>query len=144
MPFKGVESLQLRETRITNDGLKQVARLQSLRFLDLDKNSKITSQGIAHLKRLKGLTTLKLADKLFLGAEFDHSILKTIKELPNLTSLTIDARNMGNDAVPDLQSMKQLKELDIQSTSITKDGVRQLQKALPQCTIKGPTRNTKP
>ena len=57
-----VTRLSLIRTKITDAGLKEVAKLQKLTILGLGHNDKITDAGLKDLAKLKNLTRLILSD----------------------------------------------------------------------------------
>ena len=55
-----LESLDLQDTKITNDGLAHLARLPRSRYLRLKENRQLTNQCVSHLLRLENLTDLQI------------------------------------------------------------------------------------
>ena len=96
---------------ITNEGLKEVvAKLPKLPKLSLHACKQITDAG-----------------------------LKEVAKLQNLTWLSLNGTQITDAGLKEVAKMKQLKELDLKNTkTITKEGVAELQKALPKCKILWP------
>ena len=96
---------------ITNEGLKEVvAKLPKLPQLSLRACKQITDAG-----------------------------LKEVAKLQNLTWLSLNGTQITDAGLKEVAKMKQLKELDLKNTkTITKEGVAELQKALPKCKILWP------
>jgi len=95
-------------TKITDAGLKELAKLQQLERLSL-RDTQITDAGLKEMAKFKQL------ERVYLGS-------------PNIT----DA------GLKEVAKLKQLEWLHLSSTQITKTGVAELQKALPKCRIYGP------
>lgn len=101
-----VKALNLSDTKITNEGLVEVGKLQQLSSLGLGY-TKISSQGLTELAKLKQLKVLNLW-----GATITDTGLK------------------------ELAKCKKLEKLSLQETQVTKAGVAELKKALPKCSIR--------
>jgi len=62
--------------------------------------------------------------------------LRDLAALKNLTTLSLLGSTTVTDAsVKELATLKNLTELILSSTQVTAAGVKELQKALPNCTI---------
>ena len=103
-----VTRLQLGLTKITDAGLKDVAKLQKLTFLGLFF-TEITDAGLKDVAKLQKLEILDLE-----GTQITDAGLKEVAKLQNLWHLTI------------------------KNTKITKASMAELKKALPNCEISGP------
>ena len=103
-----VIELILADTRITDEGLKEMAKLQRLETLQLSY-TRVTDAGIKELAKSQQLGTLFLTD----------------------TQIT-DA------GLKDVTKLHKLKMLRIRGTKVTKAGVAEFKKALPNCRIYGP------
>ena len=100
-----VADLYLGDTKITDAGLKEVAKLQKLTFLRLSFTN-ITDAG-----------------------------LKKVAKLQQLTYLGLRGTKITDVGLKEVAKVKQLKYLYLTGTKITKAGVAELQKALPKCRI---------
>ncbi len=103
--MKQLETLTLASTGITNTGLEQLAKHESLNKLDLT-NCKITDSGLTHLKNLK-----------------------------NLRDLRLDLTPISDAGLQHLYALKKLEYLNLRNTKVTAQGIAELQKALPNCKI---------
>ena len=103
-----VTGLNLSFTKITDAGLKDVAKLQKLEWLYL-YGTKITDEGLKEVAKLQQLRQLFLND----------------------TQIT----DVGLKEVAKLQ---QLAIIDLDFTKVTKTGVAELRKALPNCRFTAP------
>ncbi len=101
-----VPSLSLTYTTITDEGLKEVVKLQNLTILYLS-DTKITDAGLKDVAKLQQLKYLYLNG----------------------------SSKITNAAVKELTKLKNLTELYLFNTKITAAGVAELQKALPKCEI---------
>ena len=103
-----VIELILTDTQITDEGLKEMAKLQRLETLQLSY-TRITDAGIKEVAKSQQLGSLFLTD----------------------TQIT-DA------GIKDVAKLQKLKMLRIRGTKVTKVGVAELKEALPNCIIYGP------
>ena len=106
--YEKVRQLNLGRTKITDAGLKEVAKLQNLTWLRLD-GTEITDTGLKDVAKLQQLVILDLNDTKITDAG--------LKEVAKLEKLT---------------------RLYLRGTKITTAGVAELKKALPTCEIYGP------
>ena len=103
-----VTSLSLWATKITDEGLKEVAKLQELRQLFLVK-TQITDAG-----------------------------LKEVAKLQKLEQLLLSYTEITDAGLKDVARLQKLIKLVFWSTKVTKAGVAEFKKALPDCQIFGP------
>jgi Leucine-rich repeat (LRR) protein len=104
--------LDLSETAVTDEGLKELLPLKKLNTLYLpggQYHSTVTDKGLAVLAKLTNLTTLSLA-----GTQVTDAGLKELAKLTNLTTLILPASQ----------------------EKVTSAGEAELQKMLPNCKIK--------
>lgn len=105
-PSKPVVRVVLSRSKMTDEGLKELAGLKKLAQLDLS-NTAITDAGVKELAKMKTLIWLDLA----------------------FTKIT-------DTGLKDLAGMKDLKTLGLaQVETVTKAGLADLQKQLPGCEI---------
>jgi hypothetical protein len=95
----------LQETTVGDAGLAQLAHMRNLQMLNLMR-TKVTDAGMKHLARLPKLTYLCL--------------------------LETDVTDVG---LADLAGMAGLTNLELHGSQVTRDGVRRLRQALPNCEI---------
>ena len=103
-----ITSLELSDTKITDEGLKDLAKLQNLKTLFLG-GTKITDAGLKEVTKLQKLKWLDLVNTQITDAG--------LKELVKLRDLQL---------------------LDLYGTKITDTGFAELEKAMPNCKIYGP------
>ena len=101
----------INDTKITDDGLKHLKDLTKLDSLSLH-SGKVTDDGLKHLSVLTSLQTLHLSISKVTDAGLEH-----------------------------LKGLTNLKSLSIRSPNVTDKGVERLRQALPNCKItRGPTK----
>ena len=103
-----VKDLHLDGSQITDEGLKDVAKLKHLERLDLS-DTKITDSG-----------------------------LKEVAKLQKLKSLRLNDTEISDEGLKEVSKLKKLEKLDLNFTQITDNGAAELQKALPNCRISVP------
>ena len=148
-----VRVLHLHNTQITDDGLKEVAKLEQLIELDLFGSNQLTDHGLQELTNLKYLETLGLP-----GQITDEG-LKQITEFNQLTTLGLKECSQITDAglselpklnrlsslwlpphitdasLKEIIKLKQLELLVLSGTKISATGISEVLKVLPKCNI---------
>jgi hypothetical protein len=124
--YTGLQTLILRQTGITDEGVKQLRQLPSLRCLVLDGDD-LTDAGVAHLKGMDGLRLLELSGKQITDASVGH-----LKGLSGLNYLRLrwtavsDAGLKQLAAVERFQSANGLQGLDLVGLNFTDAGLMPL------------------
>ena len=130
-----LESLNLTECDITEQGLAPLARLTQLRELSLVNLHHIrygsgppglSDACLIPLQRLTSLQSMNLS-----GNRITDSGLALLSGLTNLETLDLDATDVTDSGLVQLQSLKQLKVLSLAGTKVTPQGVKALQSAMP-------------
>jgi hypothetical protein len=133
--------------RVGDQELKVLEGAPELRDLTL-VNTRVTDQGIAWLTRFPKLywlcvcsidqTKISGPQAAFLNTPPQWTVkgLGALKSLPNLRILTVSGPQVTDADLPALSTLKQLDWIDLHRTSVTKQGVAKLQKALPNCKVK--------
>jgi len=127
--LKNLKHLELAGTNITDDGLKHIENLGHLKILDL-RGLAIGDEGVETLSKIGSLQELLLID-----TKITDSAVKSISILPNLEDLSISRTSVSDKAVPYLKQMKGLKCLSVQGAKLTPGGICELRKALPDAHI---------
>jgi len=109
--LKNVTSLLLNDTNITDDSLKIVNQVTTLRNLDL-RGCKISNAGLANITGLKNLATLKLTGKGSL-CTVDDDGMDSLAKLTSLRSLALDSLWISGDGLQKLSPLTKLEELYI-------------------------------
>jgi Leucine-rich repeat (LRR) protein len=134
-PGKPVVGVSFHSTGLTDKDLKGVAgalaALKNLKTLDLI-NTKVTDDGLKELARLKGLQGLHLG-----GTEVTDAGLKHLKSLKALRQLDLSTTKVSDNGVKELTDLKTLRWLLLLGSGVTDKGFEQLKRALPDCEVLG-------
>ena len=141
--------LSLNGTQVTDEGLAKLASLQRLEDLDLGDTT-ITGAGFAnvefallrklYLRRCRKLTVdgfqqivkCQNLEKLnLIESNIDDPFLQEIAKLPRLKTLWADHTRLTNVGLPYLYGMTQLRSFTPDKTAVTREGMQQLRKHLP-------------
>ena len=129
--LKRLTTLDLSYTEITDAGLKEVAKITQLTRLHLWGCKQVTDTGLKELAELKQLESLSLK-----YTEITDAGLKEVAKMEKLTNLSLYGCKQLTDAgLEEVAKMKQLTYLDLYETQVTEAGVTQLSKTLPKCNI---------
>ena len=118
---------------ITDAGLKEVAKLQKLKQLNLTFCNQITDAGLKEVAKLQQLEVLNLTN-----TEITDAGLKELAKLQKLRHLSLNNTQITDAGLKDVAKLQKLKQLNFRNTKVTKAGVAELKKALPNCFISGP------
>ncbi|MFN7544308.1 MAG: leucine-rich repeat domain-containing protein [Acidobacteriota bacterium] len=127
--LKTLRRLNLRDTLVTSEGLKNVGSIESLEELDL-YGMKIGDQGLGYLRNLKRLRKLNL-----LGGPISDESSEVLAGFVNLRELNLYRAELTNAGVARLAALKNLEWLDLRYTQASATGVEKLRAALPRCRI---------
>jgi hypothetical protein len=122
-----LHSLFLGGTNVTDDGLVFLSNLKKLRLLNLSRTN-IMGEGLEHLKDLP-LSKLYLMNTV-VGDEGIAAL-----ESSSIEVLSLTGTNVTDACVKYLSNMQSLRRLDVKETNMTEQGVKRLQKNLPDCII---------
>ena len=120
--------------RIVDRGDKRVVGLLDGRDVDhttLDlRATKVTGAGLKELAALKSLTTLHLG-----STEVTDAGVEELAALESLTTLNLNSTRVTDAGVKHLTALTGLTTLYLRGTKVTDAGVSEAQKALPKCKI---------
>lgn len=141
---------------VTDSGLTNLINLRKLQDLQLT-SPRVTSAGIKHLSTLTELQSLKLSGTMVDDAVFAHmqgmiqleeivltetrvsdSRIADLLQFPKLASLDLEGTLVTDRCIDTLVKMKRLHFVRLSRTNVSSDGVKRLQKALPDATIVAP------
>ncbi len=136
----GLEELDLVDTRITDDGMASVGRLERLRTLRLGlitqafsndaamrirnerfKLGTVTDDGLRHVAKLKSLESLGL-NRIHLTDDG----LDWLAKLPNLKRLSITRAAVTDSGLKVLSGIRTLEELRLSTVNISDEGLTHL------------------
>ncbi len=125
--LRELERLDLAFTHVGDAGLENLEGLANLQDLALEC-TRVTDAGLEHLKGLSQLRALDLAAGPTVGPKITDAGLRRIKGLVSLETLFL----AGNRGITDaglkyLKRMKNLRYLDVEDTSVTSAGAKDLQ-----------------
>lgn len=156
-----LDALYMHHSAVTDAGLRHLQPLKNLRVLSLD-GAPISGLGAEHLQNLERLQHLNLW-----GCPVTDAGLEKIKQLKNLRLLDVrdtqvtDAgiphltamadhlevlhligTKVSDASVPHLAKLTKLRELSLEGSQVTLNGLRELKRGLPNCRlIPEPTMN---
>jgi hypothetical protein len=125
-----VDDLSLILSKITDEGLKEVAKLKRLRSLRLIKTN-ITDAGLRQVAKLPELRRLWID-----ATKITDAGLKEVAKLQQLDDLGLSSTQVTDAGLKELAKLKNLSEVNLKGTKVTKAGVAALQKVLPNCYIR--------
>ena len=117
----GLALLNLSETKITDSGLRDVAKCYKLRVLEI-AGTTVGDAGLRHLAHMKNLSALNLSNTRITNEGLAH--LCTLK---NLSSLELSNTRITDEGLVHLRTLTSLKDLEIAGTGIVGSGLRHLQ-----------------
>lgn len=122
--------LDLHNTDLTDTDLAYVSHLKNLTNLSIQKNSKLTDEGLQVLNQLHELKSVNLA-KL----KISDKGIKFIENNPRLIWLNLEYTQISDESLPLLKSLQTIQELYLKKTKITEKGFQDLTKSLPGSAI---------
>ncbi len=137
VPLRGLEQVEfvgLDGAHVSLAGVESLEQLPKLSQLSLGggKEFRMTEAHLAAFTRLKALNKLYIAGTYLTPA---HCAILS-ETLPNLESLNLQNNKALDDTVVQpLGKLAKLKNLQLQRTSVTAEGVAALKKLLPNCII---------
>ncbi len=112
--------LDLRKTLITDKGLMEVGRLVNLEELYLNE-ARVTDEGLAAIRNLKKLKRLYL-----MRTEVSDKGLATLSQLKELHTLLVGYTNITGKGLRSIADLKKLRKLGLEFTPITTMGMKEL------------------
>jgi Leucine-rich repeat (LRR) protein len=113
-----LRSLFIGDAGITDEGLRQILHLGSLRHLSLSNCGGITDECLEHLVKLP-LSILEIENTRITDQGLEH-----LGRLTSLNILNLKNVNITDQGLPHLESLSKLTSLTIEGSSITDDGLR--------------------
>jgi hypothetical protein len=122
--FPNLDSLVFFETNVGDEGLRRLAKLKSLRRLNLFR-TEITPLGLSYLEDLQ-------IEELRIGPYWDNSSLPMLARLSQLESLTLQGCPDITDAgLEHLRPLKNLRLLRLELTGVTEEAAQRFEQSMP-------------
>jgi hypothetical protein len=118
--LKSLQSLHLYSADVTDAGLKELAALKNLQSLYLG-STKVTDAGLKKLAGLKSLQSLYLY-----STEVTDAGLKELAGLKSLQSLGLGSTKVMDMGLKELAGLNRLKSLNLAGTKVTGTGLKEL------------------
>jgi len=106
---------------LTDDGLRYLGTLASVKHLDLYDQAAITDIGLGHLKDLTRLEVLNLG-----GSQVTDAGLVHLGAMPKLSSLDLSNTQITDVGLSRLSGYGQLRRLNLNDTQVTDAGLKHL------------------
>ncbi len=120
----------LSRTKVTDEGLEHLKGLTQLQTLELWGCLNVTDVGLEHIKGLVKLKKLNLS-----GTQVTNAGLEHLKGLTQLQTLSLSHTKVTDAGLEHLKGLTQLQSLIFSGTQVTDAGKKKLQQALPNCKI---------
>ncbi len=140
-------TLALRDTQIDDGSLAELARLEQLSSLTLQRNARLTDAGLTHLKRFSALEHLALLDSNFSGeglaalaglarlksldlrgsGQIDAAALARLPALPSLRVLKLGGYAINDEALAVVRQHTGLVSLAIEDCAVSDAGLAHLE-----------------
>jgi hypothetical protein len=118
---------------VTNDGLKVLAQMSSLRYLMVGTSFKdqfgsafLTDDGLVHLQNIENLTELSVV-----GPRWSEAAAAHVGRLTNLQTLTFGSPTASDEGIEPLANLQQLRHLTLLTPNVSDEAVARLQARLP-------------
>jgi hypothetical protein len=144
--FPELRELDMRFTGLSNDGLKQIAKMKKLETLLVSGCNNLSDEGLEVLSDMPRLRTLavngifyyndgierlgrvKTLESLDIGyTQIDDDALKAIGRLANLRDLNVSFTSIGDEGLKHLARLDKLETLNLTKTEVTDAGLLALQ-----------------
>jgi hypothetical protein len=124
----GLEELDLGYSGVTDAGLASIESLSKLRSLYL-YGTKVTDAGLRQLRHTSQMECLVLSP-----LNTDAS-LECVAKMTSLNTLNLNGTRVTDRGLVHLNGLRNLRDVMLYDTSVTDEGVRKLQQALPNCKV---------
>ena len=126
--FRSLESIELHYARCTDEGLRHLSELGTLKRLVIPNCFGFTDAGLSHIAKLRNLQELNIRSDGFTDAG-----MADIAELNDLKALAISSDSITNAGLAKLAALKSLRRLVLGAPKLTTAGLNHLS-ALPNVT----------
>jgi beta-lactamase regulating signal transducer with metallopeptidase domain len=119
--FTKLQKLTLKGTQATDEGLRHLAGMTSLREVRLLDSRLVTDAGISHLKDCRDLEVLQV-----LNSQIGDESLRMLRKMPNLISLNLAGTQITDKGLRYLSKLSRLEILRLSHTRVTDEGLSYL------------------
>ena len=119
-PDRPLWAVDFRRTKITDEGLEHLKGLLNLLTLNLS-DTEITGDGLEHLKKMGSLKSLDLGSTKVTDSGLEH-----LKGVSSLEILNLNYTDITGDGLEHLKEMSSLKNLTLIDTRVTDSGLEHL------------------
>ena len=130
--FDDTETVNLQGIPFTDDDLAKLRCLKGVRTLNL-QYTEVTDVGLKHLARRTtphDLTALNLS-----GTNVTVAGMESLAGQTNLVLLRLRGTHVSNDCLVKLKSLTALARLDLVGTGVTAEGIAEIRGALPHADV---------
>ena len=128
--FERLEELNLAGAKITDAGLRGLARLSRLRSLDLSR-TQVSAKGIRELAGLANLERLTL----WHAVNIQDDAGAALASMRNLKVLDLSETRITDATLSALASARGLRQIYLSGTTATPEGVQAFQRTHPECQV---------
>jgi hypothetical protein len=129
--LKGLRSLNIGGTAVTDAGVQRLKELPALQKLELRDDTKVTDAGVESLKDMTGLQSLDLG-----GTQLTNAGLPYLKNLKSLQFLDLWQTKITDAGMQNLTDLKELKRLIVHDDpKVTGAGMQIVKSAVPGCNV---------
>jgi hypothetical protein len=115
--------LDIKHSKVTTEGLAHLAKIKTLENLTLPDKG-VTDAGIEHIAQLYNLKQLWAGSNP--RSPLTHKSLRSISALGNLEELNVHGEGFNEDGMKDIAKLKKLRQLSVSSIQLTNEGLAEL------------------
>lgn len=129
-PRRHLRSASFCDLPIDDEGLAELVAAASIERLVL-QNTRLSNDGLRHLARLPALTDLRLKD----NPQLDDACVRHLGALPRLTALQVHETSITAAGLVGLAPLAELRDLCVDEETGSSAALRDLSIRLPGCEI---------
>lgn len=123
--FAELEELFLHQSRMTNDVLREVAKLGRLRLLNLISTD-VTADGLVHLRELPRL------ERIWIGPHATNRELKALAQIESLKEINVMfSPEVDDEGLAELEKLESLENLRMADSAISPSAVESFRRSRP-------------
>jgi len=127
--FSKLKQIRCGQTRIGDDGLVELAKLQTLEAIDLSDCNRVSNAGLKSLSALPNLRFLKV-----FGKRIDDEGVQYVGQMSNMQVLGLNDTDVTDEGMKAIAGLNKLREIHLVRTQIG-DGTMEVVSQLPQIRI---------